>query len=120
MMASVIAERGRGWTGIIEPNVSFIVVENGRITDVVYSEAANGPIQPTKYDETPALVIPRRPMLDDPSFFNSVACGYTGPVTTGDVEWSFTGPVGGSTEPLEPEASPRTLSGDNTTYRRFT
>lgn len=120
-MASVIAERGRGWTGIIEPNVSFIVVENGRITDVVYSEAANGPVQPTKYDEAPALVIPRRPPIGDPSYFNELSRGYTGPVTACDnFGWSFTGPAGGPTGPTEPDAGRRTLGGHNPAYRRFT
>lgn len=117
-MASVIAERGRGWTGIIEPSVSFIVVENGRITDVVYSEASNGPVQPTKYDESPALVIPRRPPIGDPSYFTGLAGGYTGPVTPGDdLEWSFTGPVGGSTGPADSQWA--ALRGRNPSYRRF-
>ena len=97
-----------------------LVVENGRITDVVYSEAANGPVQPTKYDEAPALVIPRRPPIGDPSYFNGVAGGYTGPVTPGDdLEWSFTGPVGGSTGPVGSPDYP-VLRGHNSSYRRFT
>lgn len=116
LMATVIAERGRGWTGIIEPNVSFIVVENGRITDVVYSES-NGPVQPSKYEDAPVLIVPRQSV----GYFNEPAGGYTGPVTrSDDLEWSCTGPSDGPTGPIPPSRSSRTLRGENPKYRKFT
>ena len=37
-MNSMLSERGRGWTGIIEPHAAYIVIENGRITDVIYAD----------------------------------------------------------------------------------
>jgi len=33
-----MAERMRGWTGVVEPHAAFLVIENGLITDVIYAD----------------------------------------------------------------------------------
>ena len=94
----LLMERERGWTGVIDPEKAYIVVENGRITDVVYGGASPaGPVSPT-YDD-PIMVIPRRPVPGEwvPDFpaRPSDPVGYTGPtgpVITGPACPGLTGP----------------------------
>ena len=61
MLAPLLAERSRGWTGIIDPEKATLVIENGRITDVIYPDQSNGPMQPTRFDENPLMIIPKQP-----------------------------------------------------------
>ena len=95
MLGALANERDRGWTGIIDPEKAYIVVENGRITDVVFASAPNGPAAPDRPD--PVLVIPSGPTEDDdvPNFppRYDVPSGYTGP------SGPFIGPTGPSWPP---------------------
>ena len=91
-----------GWTGVVDPDKAYLVVENGRITDVVYASSANGPT--SVEHEEPVLVIPRRPVRGEwvPDFPTPAGepVGYTGPSGP-------SGPSGPEAKDTSKQAGPR-------------
>lgn len=65
-MSSLLTEQSRGWTGIIDPSVAFIVVEQGRITDVIFSDTGPSTVYGLYRQWKPEAV-----------------AGYTGPTLSG-------------------------------------